>query len=89
VWTALGGDLKPSLDIQISTPIDTGVRYPAGPLVLEEGRFLVGEETVGRRGRPGRSAADHPKNGEGVRIDETIQGGTPAQPGRILRVRNR
>lgn len=35
VWTALGGELKPSLDVVVSAPIDTGQRYPAGPQVRE------------------------------------------------------
>ena len=33
VWSALGGELKPSLDVVIATPIDTGQRRPLGPLV--------------------------------------------------------
>jgi len=33
VWTALGGELKPSLDVVISAPVDTGRTYPAGPPV--------------------------------------------------------
>jgi hypothetical protein len=84
VWTALGGDLKPSLDVQISTPVDTGVRYPAAPLVLEEGRLVVAGETAGRGGR-------HRAEGSAVPplIEETVEAGTPARPGRILRVRNR
>jgi Pvc16 N-terminal domain len=35
VWSALGGELKPSLDVVISTPVDTGQRRPAGPPVRE------------------------------------------------------
>ncbi|HEU0086912.1 MAG TPA: DUF4255 domain-containing protein [Pseudonocardiaceae bacterium] len=35
VWTALGGELKPSLDVVISAPVDAGKRYPAGPPVRE------------------------------------------------------
>ena len=31
VWSALGGELKPSLDLVVVAPIDTGVVYPAGP----------------------------------------------------------
>lgn len=31
VWTALGGELKPSLDIVVSAPIDAGKVFPAGP----------------------------------------------------------
>jgi hypothetical protein len=35
VWSALGGELKPSLDVVVGTPIDTGQRRPAGPPVSE------------------------------------------------------
>jgi hypothetical protein len=31
VWTALGGELKPSLDVVISAPVDSGRSFPAGP----------------------------------------------------------
>ncbi|MER5704942.1 DUF4255 domain-containing protein [Micromonospora sp. NPDC002296] len=31
VWTALGGELKPSLDVVISTPVDSGRVVEAGP----------------------------------------------------------
>jgi hypothetical protein len=33
VWTALGGELKPSLDIVVSAPVDSGASVPAGPPV--------------------------------------------------------
>lgn len=33
VWTALGGELKPSLDIVVTAPTDTGRSFPAGPPV--------------------------------------------------------
>jgi hypothetical protein len=33
VWSALGGELKPSLDVVVSAPVDAGQRRPAGPLV--------------------------------------------------------
>ena len=31
VWSALGGELKPSLDIVVIAPVDTGIVYQAGP----------------------------------------------------------
>lgn len=31
VWTALGGELKPSLDVVVSAPVDTGRVFAAGP----------------------------------------------------------
>ena len=33
VWSALGGELKPSLDVVVSVPVDAGQRQPAAPLV--------------------------------------------------------
>ena len=39
VWSALGGELKPSLDVQVTAPVDSGRRMPAGPLVREQARL--------------------------------------------------
>jgi hypothetical protein len=33
VWTALGGELKPSLDVVVTAPIDSGRSFVAGPPV--------------------------------------------------------
>jgi hypothetical protein len=62
VWSALGGELKPSLDVQVTVPVPTGQRVAAGPLVREQPRVGVGrmdtadEEVVAAGGdsRPGR-----------------------------------
>ncbi len=35
VWTALGGELKPSLDVVVSAPVYSGRSYPAGPPAKE------------------------------------------------------
>jgi len=35
VWTALGGELKPSLDVVVSAPIAAGQTFPAGPPVQD------------------------------------------------------
>ncbi len=35
VWSALGGELKPSLDLVVVAPVDAGRRYPAGPPATE------------------------------------------------------
>lgn len=37
VWSALGGELKPSLDLVVSVPVTESPVYPAGPEVGEEG----------------------------------------------------
>jgi hypothetical protein len=35
VWTALGGELKPSLDVVISAPVESGRRFEAAPIASE------------------------------------------------------
>lgn len=42
VWSALGGELKPSLDLVVSTPVDTGQRYAAAPPVTEGATVSMG-----------------------------------------------
>lgn len=53
VWTALGGELKPSLDVVVSAPLDSGRAFPAGP-PTEEGVLLDvgGGEQVAHRVMP-------------------------------------
>lgn len=57
VWSALGGELKPSLDLVISAPAETGQRYPVAKAIDEPLRLSVGgtdggwppqEDRVGR-----------------------------------------
>lgn len=54
VWSALGGELKPSIDIVVSIPVDTGQRREVGPPVQERPTLAIGgsggwpsEERVG------------------------------------------
>jgi hypothetical protein len=42
VWSALGGELKPSIDVVVSTPIDTGQQFEVGPPVLIPPIFNLG-----------------------------------------------
>jgi len=42
VWSALGGELKPSIDIVVSTPLDTGQSFHTGPPVEEPPRVSLG-----------------------------------------------
>jgi hypothetical protein len=56
VWTALGGELKPSLDVVVTAPTDIRQSFPAGPpvqkptiLVAQGIEGSVPPETVGRR----------------------------------------
>jgi hypothetical protein len=85
VWSALGGELKPSLDLVVSAPIEVRRDEQAGPPVREEPWLLVtkpdGEEekpAVSRRAR--RVAA----GAVAVVPEETFRPG--AGSGRVLKV---
>jgi Pvc16 N-terminal domain len=61
VWSALGGELKPSLDVVVTVPTDTGQRRETGPPVQLPPRVTVAGRdgwppTESRTGRP--AAAD-------------------------------
>ncbi|HSK34853.1 MAG TPA: DUF4255 domain-containing protein [Propionicimonas sp.] len=66
VWSALGGELKPSLDLVVSAPTWTGRAYEAGPPVNEKPRVSLGgkagwppfETTGGTRPQPSGQAAN-------------------------------
>lgn len=85
VWTALGGDLKPSLDLVVTAPIVDVRTEKAGPPVLEEPRIKVGDEAAPRRAAKGRER--EPAAEPTAPPDETIIAGTSSQPGRIFRLR--
>jgi hypothetical protein len=65
VWSALGGELKPSLDVVVSAPTPTGRNYPAATLVSEPPTVSMGgsgdwppREVARRRG----DVADVPRS---------------------------
>ncbi|MFC4502770.1 MULTISPECIES: DUF4255 domain-containing protein [Streptomyces] len=47
VWSALGGELKPSLDLVVSVPLVGTGTVPAAPPVTEEGGLRLGLENTG------------------------------------------
>jgi hypothetical protein len=50
VWTALGGELKPSLDVVVSAPVESGRAFKAGPPAEAGLRLDVGgDEPVAHR----------------------------------------
>jgi hypothetical protein len=51
VWSALGGELKPSLDLVVIAPFDLGREIPFGPPVLEGPQLVVGGTKAAKRGR--------------------------------------
>ena len=92
VWSALGGELKPSLDLVLTAPFDTGRVKEAGPPVLEEPRITVIRPPAdaaapekpprGRRRSPKREEPEPPS----PVADETVKPGKDA--GRVVRVRD-
>jgi hypothetical protein len=78
VWTALGGDLKPALDVACLTPVDVHGVAAVAPLVLEEPRLRAGVDERPRRRRR-RVAEPAP---EPPAVDEEVAAGDPKQPGR-------
>lgn len=82
VWTALGGELKPSLDLVVVAPVVDVRSEKAGPPVLETPRIQVGGEAVrGRAARPGPKPEPIPPP------EEKVASGTAEQPGRVIRLR--
>src|ERR1700736_4270101 len=60
VWSALGGELKPSLDLVINAPVPVNFSQAPGPPVLEEPKFRFGGTdgvTEVRCGKGKRTAA--------------------------------
>lgn len=96
VWSALGGELKPSLDLVIVAPLEVRRQELAGPLVLEEPRLRLGGPGLAAEAAPAgpRSGAGPEEAAAAGLAEETRHaGGEPAPgeppPGRIVRVRSR
>lgn len=76
VWSALGGELKPSLDLVVTTPMDTGQRFHTGPPVQAPIQLTTG----GKDGWPGTETKTIPGHTDG---DDTSQSssGSSSDPG--------
>ncbi|QXE33811.1 DUF4255 domain-containing protein [Streptomyces sp. GMY02] len=48
VWSALGGELKPSLDLVVSVPLVGAGTFAVGPPVTEDGGLRLGMEGIDR-----------------------------------------
>ena len=77
VWSALGGELKPSLDLVITAPMDVSRKFEAAPPVIEHGVRLRGGDasefaafSAGGRARPRRRGRLLPT--EAAMQEETI-----------------
>jgi len=83
VWTALGGELKPSLDLVATAPVVDTRTQPAGPPVLEQPRIRVGGETATDL----RSKTGGDKPAPPAPPEEEVVAGAGKQQGRVLRLR--
>lgn len=91
VWTALGGELKPSLDLVVTVPFPplSPRRLAIGPPVTEEPRIALrgpegsdAEEKVGRHRRARATAVDAaPASERESTTEEVVQGGKPGGKG--------
>ncbi|HKR52083.1 MAG TPA: DUF4255 domain-containing protein [Pseudonocardiaceae bacterium] len=54
VWSALGGELKPSLDLVVTAPVDGGRPFPAGPPVQDPLTIDFGGLAEQQRDQPRR-----------------------------------
>lgn len=88
VWSALGGELKPSLDLVVSAAIELRRSQAAGPPVVEEPRISVvrpdaqAEQVAARSGRGKRDGEDRTTIAE-----ETVRSGKDRRSGRVLNIR--
>ena len=102
-WSAMGGELKPSLDLVVTAPLNIDRSLAAGPPVLEEPRLRVVAaesqprvEAGGKRKRPERAdqgtkrvpAAVATPDAPAGAADETVIAGAAEQSGRHVRIRS-
>jgi len=85
VWSALGGELKPSIDVVVSAPVDTGQRYQTGPPVTAPPRVSLGGSTgwpptepAGRTERTAALAEQAASRGQRGNGADGAARGTPA-----------
>lgn len=86
VWTALGGELKPSLDVVVSAPVESGRRMEASP-PASEGVVLgvLGDEPV--RHAPAEPATVMPATGAREELARRVT--RPVEDSRVAMVRMR
>jgi hypothetical protein len=96
IWSALGGEMKPSLDVVVTAPFVVSRELTAGPPVREVPRITVVRpdtdeaEQVARTGSrraPGGARSGPLRPDEPIVQDETVVGGAKDSPGRMFRVR--
>jgi Pvc16 N-terminal domain len=77
VWSALGGELKPSIDVVVSAPINTGQQFEVGLPVMSPPLFNFG----GSRDVP----VSEPVGLASEELERSVAAGPPGKPGRTGR----
>lgn len=94
IWSAMGGELKPSLELVLSAPFVLGELQAAGPPVEEEPRLRF-EDTDGRleaapltrqRRFPGPRPEGPQEEPTAPETEESVAGGTDDGKGRVLTI---
>jgi hypothetical protein len=92
-WSALGGELKPSLDLVVTAPVDARGLAGVAPLVLEVPRITLdgpeGQSEAARGARRRRGGGGEGGDYEPPVQEETMSAGKEAQPGRVFRIRGK
>jgi hypothetical protein len=91
VWSALGGELKPSLDVVVVAPALTGVALGIGPPVGDEGLHLDLGDRTGGPGDEGRRRHRPPEATDRTSVPRPSAGPAPttAEPSPRPRARRR
>jgi hypothetical protein len=88
VWSALGGELKPSIDVVVSAPINTGQQFEVGPPVLAPPRFhFGGSNDVPVSENVGLAAVDDEPDGSSRPAAKSQRTGKPERTGKSRRAR--
>lgn len=80
IWSALGGELKPALDLVVTAPLDARRLQEVGPPVTEEPRISVGGGGPSEVARIRRRSGKVPAAEGTMSIEETVHGGKPVAP---------
>jgi hypothetical protein len=90
VWSALGGELKPSLDVVVTAPIMVNRNAPIGPLVLAGpslGLTAAGATEIVSRRAPAAMTGDTAEDGQPIELVPVGAAGKKPTPGLAIRVR--
>jgi len=89
IWSALGGELKPSIDIVVLAPMSLDRVEVAAPPVLEEPKLRVQDGDGAAEEAPGRDRRDRSRAAEDREpvAEDVTTGGAEGGPGRIIRSR--